>query len=353
MNFADEENSQFFDESLLPKKRKNSVGNDDDANSKKRKDDKNDDGGEEDDNVVDVLRFMDNENVKKIASKLYNVEIIRENQTVPGVNYVPTPHHLKDFMAANSKKKFNAGKFLTFFLNFLHERTSKYVDSPYAPLPKVDMLRILDYADIMVPNQTKNAPMPKTTALPFVFSKFDYAMVVNCKLNMNVGQHKSTTLEVINPDIVRERADLIIAKSVEKLESMRDGWRKILNVNEADEGYDKYTQAVKSMKHELRGPLERLYDHPLFEAFMTTEKFSKEGCLYLTPTVGYTTPGNTFACLELVDVEDEGTFLSNVDLSTLGSDTRVYACVRNFRLCYTSMNTFYLKGYARWAIKHD
>lgn len=337
-----EEESQRFD-----------YDDDEETQTKRRK---TDDESEED-NVKDVLQYMDNVNVEKIAAKLFNVKTTTAEQQIPGVNYVATPAHLKDFINANREKKFAPGKFLNYFLNFIYERTCKHIDSSFSPLPDDKLNEILQTTEIIFPHfNKKNDFLIKSKAIQFSFNNFDYSLVVHCKVNRDAGPHNSITFDIVNPDSLKHRIETIIKFSIEKLRLMRNKWKQVLEVVKDDDvnRTDKYSAAAKSMKNELRGSLKSIHEHALFDQFMNSTEFDIEvGTLYMSATAGFRNPNNKFTCLELVDVEDEGTFLSKVDLESLDSDARMYASVRNFKLCYTDKHSCYLKGYVQWALKHD
>lgn len=309
--------------------------------------------------VNDVLLYMDKHKVEQMTARLSAINFIARDRQIPGVNYVRTPDNLKQLVEANKKKSYPAGKFLSYFMDFLYASPSRNIDSPFLPIPEEKMAEILDVCELTVPRPgKKDALLLKCKSMQFAYRNLNYSIVLSCKINNETsGAPNQQTIEIVNSDNLRPRIDMIIDRSIKKLERMRASWRQVLRAKIAEHDGDRpmsYSDAVKSAKDELRGPLITIGQHQLFDEFMDNDENIERGSLYVSPTTGFVNSANAFTCLELVDVEgEEGTFLSKIDAKTLGNDLLVYACVRYFKLCYTSNHGCYLKGYVQWALKQD
>lgn len=112
-----------------------------------------DEVGEND--VSDVLLYMDKHKVEQITSKLAQVKFTATNRQLPGVNYVRTPDNLKQLVEANKKKGYPAGKFLSYFMDFLYDNPCRNIDSSFAPITDEKMSEILDACELSVPRTGK------------------------------------------------------------------------------------------------------------------------------------------------------------------------------------------------------
>lgn len=305
-------------------------------------------------NIQNVMQSMDKSNVENIVSKLYNVEFPSINDKIEGVNLFKISSQLKDFIHLGQKQRFESRNFLNIFMGFLYDEQSTVIDSSFFPLSDDKLNETFEDAELNI--SYTPAILQTCRSIPFDYNNLDYLFIIMCKATVEFNertQKDEIRMDIMNLRNIQARIKAILMSSCRKIVNLRNTWKEILS-NKSDKenaaNIQKYSYIAELKKSELKGSLDKIYKHRLFDTFMENSKEIDIGTLYVTPTKGYTKKNNSFVCLELLDVDNK-TYLSKCTLKPGDSDVRMFVGIKKFTICYTENNNCYLKGYARWGLK--